>query len=116
MKYADGRVHEGDYENGVAHGRGTMKFSDGTVQEENWDEDVCLAKYVDVSDDAAFSAPLAQLSLAASSPAEAETAASLPGADADADAAADSAAAVAAIDSCDEDNRSVNSWEFDEDD
>ena len=119
MKYADGRVHEGDYKNGVAHGRGTWKRPDGTVQECDWAGDIWLAVGAAVSDDTALSAPVAQLSLAAPSHAVTETAASLPDADADADAdaAADAAAAATAgSDSSDEDSRSVNSWEFDEDD
>lgn len=77
-------------------------------------ESVWLAKGADVSDDAALSAPLAQLSLVASSPTEEKTAASLPSADVDADADADTAAA--ASDSSDKDSRSVNFWEFDEND
>ena len=113
-KSADGRVYEGDFENGKPHGRGTMKYAN-TVQEGDWKDDIWLAKGADVSDGAALSAPLAQLSLAASSPTEAGTAASTSTTGTDADADADAAAETVSTAS-DEDSRSVNSWEFDEDD
>ena len=114
LKSADGNVFEGDVENGKPHGRGTMKYAN-TVQEGDWKDDIWLAKGADVSDGAALSAPLAQLSLAASSPTEAGTAASTSTTGTDADADADAAAETVSTAS-DEDSRSVNSWEFDEDD
>jgi hypothetical protein len=106
-KYTDGRVYEGDYENGTPHGRGIEKFADGRVYEGDFENGAPhgrgTMKYADGSvyeGDFENERPH-------------QTAASLSGVDAE---AAVTATTAADSHSMDEDSRSVNSWEFDEDD